>query len=70
MSAPAGAVTAMPAMPPILMTVPIRPFCHPCGEKKHAEKRADASLHVGHKKMSDWSGQVPRRCDFKGASTR
>ena len=28
-SAPAGAVTAIPAMPPMVITVPIKPLCQP-----------------------------------------
>ena len=29
-SAPAGAVTAIPAIPPMLITLPMRPLCQPC----------------------------------------
>ena len=49
-NAPAGAVINMPATPPMVITVPIGPLFQPLAKRKIPKKRANAGLHIGHKK--------------------
>ena len=50
-SAPAGAVTAMPAMPPMLITRADQAVVPAVRHEEHAQERTDPGLHVGHEEV-------------------
>ena len=50
-NAPSGVVTAIPAMPPMVMTTPISAGDQCRCSQEHAEERPETGLHVGHEEI-------------------
>jgi Acyl-CoA dehydrogenase, C-terminal domain len=59
-SAPAGAVIAMPAMPPMVITEPISPLFQPCARRKTPRNGPMPACMSAMKKFSASSGRMAR----------